>query len=127
MILTAALLSTALALQSIPPKTTGARLELSEGGVDFGELEVGDSASETIELTNTGDEPVRVEDVDYTRDDFLAVDDGDCEGAVLLPGESCEFDITFNPDEPGRFRGSVEIETASGDLELTLEGEAVIE
>ncbi len=108
---------------SVPQTQSLARLELSESWLDFGELQVGDSSSETVEIENTGEVSVRIEDVDFGGDDSFQVDGNDCEG-VLAPGKSCEIEVQFEPEEAGRFRGDVEIETPIGDLEFQVLGEA---
>ena len=102
--------------------SAGSRLELSDFWMDFGKVQVGDQESESVQLENTGDVPVAVKDVDFSGDDGFEVDGGDCE-RVLAPGESCEIEVTFEPEEAGRFSGEVEIETAIGDLEFNVSGE----
>ena len=125
MTFTTAILSTILSLGASDWQTTEGRLELSEWFYDFGEVDVGDSDSDSIELTNTGDIPVMIEDVDFSGDDGLEVDGGDCEGQLLEPGDSCQIDISFAPEEPGHFNGRLEVETPIGDLELDIEGDGV--
>jgi len=99
-----------------------ARLELSNGWLDFGQLEVGDTALETIELRNTGDRPVTIFDIDFLGDDAFQIDGGDCE-KTLEPGDSCEIEVEFLPEEPGSFEGELEVETSVGELDAQLSGE----
>ena len=109
----------AMTLTSLPH----ARLELSSGWLDFGQVEIGDTASDSVELRNVGATPVSIKDVDFFGDDAFQVDGGDCE-KTLEPGESCDIEIEFNPGEIGSFSGELEVETAIGDLEMQVSGEA---
>jgi|GEM_PF-2622516 len=106
--------------------TAGGRLELSDRWIDFDEVELGDSDSQTLTLENTGDRPVEVYNVDYSGDDGFQVDGGDCEG-ILEPGRSCDIEIQFEPEELGRASGEVEIETSVGDLDVNVDGRGVSE
>ena len=60
--------------------------------------------------------------MDFSVDDGFDVDGGDCE-RVLAPGETYDIEVSFEPEEAGRFTGEVEIETAIGELEFNVSGE----
>ena len=88
-----------------PPPTPVARI--TPAGLDFGNLVVGSTSSaQTVHLSNTGDGPLTVADVELGGTDpfdfaFNAnVDDG-CFGATLAPGASCEVDVFFQPTTLG--------------------------
>ena len=116
----AAVLSLSLA------NATGGNLELSDRWIDFNEVELGDSDSQTLTLENSGDRAVEIYSVDYSGDDGFQVDGGDCEG-ILEPGQTCDIEIQFEPEEPGRASGEVEIETSVGDLDVNVDGRGVSE
>jgi hypothetical protein len=117
-------LMAAAAMGLVAHSNAGARLELSDFWMDFGEVQIGDQERETLQLENTGDVAVEITDVDFAGDDGFDVDGGDCE-RILAPGESCDIDVSFEPEEAGRFSGEVEIETAIGELEFNVSGEGV--
>jgi hypothetical protein len=105
---------------------TGGRLELSDRWIGFDEVELGDSDSQALTLENTGDRAVEIYNVDYSGDDGFQVDGGDCEG-LLEPGQTCDIEIQFEPEELGRASGEVEIETSVGDLDVNVDGRGVSE
>jgi surface glycoprotein (TIGR04207 family) len=68
--------------------------------VDFGEVNVGESATETVTYTNDGDAAVTVNDLSFSgpnADDF-STDQGEF---TLAPGESMDVSVTFSPDSAG--------------------------
>ena len=101
-----------------------ARVEVSTFWVDFNDVEVDDHEDEEFTLENTGDVPVKVEDIDFDGDSDVFDLDQSCPD-VLEPGDDCDLTVTFHPEEPGRFSGDVEIETSIGRLHVNVSGEAV--
>jgi hypothetical protein len=99
-------------------------LDVSESWVDFGEIEVGDSDSLSVEVTNDTDKPVEVS-VDDSAD-FVFYISHDCDG-ILSPGSSCDIDIDFDPDESGSFSGEITVETDDDSESIELEGEGYLE
>jgi len=93
--------------------------------MDFGQVEVGDSDSESVDLTNSMNRPLEILDIDTSGDDAFQVDDSDCDGITLNPGDSCQIEVQFEPESAGEFSGEVEVETDQGNVEIQLEGEGV--
>ena len=63
------------------------------------------SAGQTIALTNTGNSALSLKGIDINGD-FAQTNT--C-GAVLLPGASCTFTVTFTPTAPGTRTGTLSI------------------
>jgi hypothetical protein len=102
------------------------RLVLSDHWIDFDEVEVGDSDTQTLTVENEGDSSLRILNIDLDGDDNAFSMDSSCPDE-LEPGESCDIDVTFEPEEYGRFRGEVEITTPEDQVEAQLEGRGVFE
>ena len=88
-------------------------VEVSEFSVDFGEVEVGDNQVEYVEVTNVGNTQVVIEDVDIFGDWVFHVS-SDC-FSPLEPGDSCELDIEFEPEEAHSYQSEVTIELRNGE------------
>jgi hypothetical protein len=100
-------------------------IEASALWIHFGQVEVGDSNSESIALINSLNRPVEILDIDTSGDDPFQVDDSDCAGITLNSGDSCQIEIQFEPEEVGNFSGEVKIETDHGQVEIQMDGEGV--
>lgn len=82
--------------------------------IDFGALESGaPAAKRSITFTSTGDEPVTVNTAAITAGSDFTVVGGNCVGATLPTGATCQVEVAFSPSTIGsRF----------GDLTLTTDG-----
>lgn len=79
---------------------------------DFGDVLVGESAEQEVEVENTGENPLKLDEVALTGDAFSA--EGDCEADLTLaPGETCSLDVTFAPTEAGAASGALAIAYAT--------------
>jgi hypothetical protein len=89
----------------------GPYADLSPATLAFGEVEVGGtSAPQAVTLTNTGDENLVIEDIQFGGDnpeDFDATDN--CQSNTLVPGESCSGAVTFTPTDAGDFAATITI------------------
>lgn len=92
-------------------------LSLSVASLDFGPVRAdSEERSETLFLLNDGDAPLRLVDVRLTRGGAgFQLDASDCArgtitSGTLLPGASCELEITFRPRAEGEAKPVVEIE-----------------
>lgn len=85
-------------------------LEFSSESLDFGEIGIGQSQEEVLRITNKGNGPLDIEDIDISGDGFniLANRDG-CSQTRLEEDESCGFIISFAPSSLGERSGSVSI------------------
>jgi len=101
----------------------GPRLELSDRWLDFGTLEVGEQDSQVVTVENSGDQSVEIFTVDIQGDDPFQVDGNDCE-RWLEPGDSCDIEVNFEPEEDGEFSAEVEIDSSIGNVEIQVSGES---
>ena len=83
-----------------------ADINVSDAAYDFEDVHVGDSNDWAFSITNVGGSDLTVESVVTDGDGF--VDDID-EGFVLASGASQYVTVTFTPDAPGDFVGTVTI------------------
>jgi hypothetical protein len=68
--------------------------------VDFGDVVVGDSETETVTVTNLGDDgdaDIAIDDVSTSGDGAFSA--GAASQTTLAPGESADIPVTFTPDE----------------------------
>lgn len=77
------------------------------GRLDFGDVEVGKSATLTTTLKNEGGAPVSISDL--TTDSATAANYRvtGCTGVALQPAGTCVASVTFTPTAPGNASGTV--------------------
>jgi hypothetical protein len=95
LVVVALLLSSSVSLAA---KTSPAAIAWSpsvSGGYDYGELEIGASASQTFTLTNTGGKATRALSVALTGADAFAIAADTCTGTALGPGKSCQVTVAY--------------------------------
>jgi hypothetical protein len=109
----------AVGLSSCAGYTTSAAGTTSQGGsgtgvlsastsmVDFGSVEVGSSATQTLTLTDTGTAPVTVSGVSVSGTGFSLVGSG-FSGTVAV-GQSVSVQLQFTPQSAGSVSGSLAI------------------
>lgn len=99
-------------------------VELDPTAIDFGEVAVGDQATEAVEIANRGDASLEIHGLSLDGDDAYTLSSV---SSVLLPAQgSATFDVTFAPEDLGVVEADVVVETnVCGDLELPLTGEGV--
>ena len=97
-------------------------LSVSVSSLDFGSIRAGsEQRSERLYLLNDGNAALRLVDIGLSRGDAgFRLDASDCArgtitSAELLPGASCELEITFRPRAEGESTSVVEIEHDAGD------------
>ncbi|MBX0324349.1 choice-of-anchor D domain-containing protein [Halomicroarcula sp. F13] len=86
-------------------------IEASPSSVDFGDVVVGDTATESVTLTNkgdTGDQTISVDSVDITGANASAFSQDFSGSTTLAPGESTTVDVTFAPTTTGAKSASLE-------------------
>lgn len=91
--------------------------------VTFDAVQVGESATRTITVTNTGERPVDIAEITTDNDAFEIA----WERTRLEPSASAEGSVTFSPAEPGEFTTALTVVTSEGSLaqEVTLQGEGI--
>ncbi len=85
-----------------------AQLTLAPVEVDFGDVEVGTSATQTFTLTNSGNLLLTLTKAAPPTAPFL-VPAPVAEGQQIEPGETISQDVTFSPTKAGAFSGSYTI------------------
>jgi hypothetical protein len=80
---------------------------------------VGDAALLPVSVTNRGYLDADVGDVSELAAPFL-LDEDDCSGATLGPGESCSIVIAFVPGYGDRFESEIEVPAAEPGRGTTL-------
>ena len=74
--------------------------------IDFGEVEQGEKAKRSLEYTNVGNAPVRIQGLQFANDGSLP--SFDYEGVIpsgLAPGDSFSVSISFRGPRPGSYGG----------------------
>ncbi|WP_161631430.1 malectin domain-containing carbohydrate-binding protein [Candidatus Halobonum tyrrellensis] len=105
------------------PDTLGAALS-----VDFGGVVAGESATETVTLTNLGgdgDPSIDLTDVSVAGDGADAFAVGAPSETTLAPGDSATVEVTFSPSEFGAESATLEVAHTGVDspLNVSLSGE----
>jgi Abnormal spindle-like microcephaly-assoc'd, ASPM-SPD-2-Hydin/HYDIN/CFA65/VesB-like, Ig-like domain/IPT/TIG domain/Cep192 domain 4 len=105
-----------------PPEVT-----VSPTSIDFGDVLVGQQASRTVTVTNTGGSSMVIKGVGATGGFTIDLNTNTCAGATLGVQQSCQFDVLFAPHNVGPFTGQAEIvDTAPGSPHIVpLSGTAV--
>jgi subtilisin family serine protease len=91
--------------------------------VAFGSVILGDSATASIRVRNTGSLPLTLGDTDVGNvQQPFSVSSDSCSGRVLPSGDSCSILLRFAPTELGRFTGSLAIlSNAVGEERVTVD------
>ena len=84
--------------------------EISSSYVNFGNIEVGQQASQIVTIRNSGFADLEIGSFTLTGDAFQ-ITANDCESSVLLPNESCNFTIWFQPVDKIDYSGEIIIPT----------------
>lgn len=85
-------------------------ISVSPASIDFGEVAVGDSATQSVTITNVGGEVLAIGTIATAlpSDAFAVVNDG-CSGQQIGPDTSCLFEVRFAPVTAGAESADVEI------------------
>lgn len=95
------------------PSTSGASIEVSPASVSFGSLTVGQSASKTLTITNTGTQSLKVSGISVAGSGFTMK-------AVAVPmtlaaGQSANVSTTFTASASGAASGKIMISSNAPD------------
>jgi hypothetical protein len=98
---------------------------------DFGDVEVGESATFVVQIYNYGNADLNVSSVTLTGDAAFAITSGPVTPLVLAPNTSIgiDFVVTFTPSAAGMVSANVEIlsdDSDEGDVVVTLNGYGTI-
>jgi hypothetical protein len=114
---------------SVLLNTSQPGLSLKPGGFEFGGQAVGTaSASQTVNVTNTGDAPLVVSDtavIGPDADEFVKSGDG-CTGIPVAAGDHCSLSVRFAPIAEGDAGATLRImsNAPSGPVTVALSGSA---
>ena len=73
-------------------------ISLSVNSVDFGQVEIGSFSSQNITVSNTGESALDISSISVSDPDFSYQG---CAGSSISPGNSCDIQISFQPDTVG--------------------------
>ena len=109
--------------QNPPPGGGSGQLTLNPASLDFGDVAVGSSSTQTVTLTNSGDASVTISQADLTGTGFSV-------NSILLTlaaGQTTTFDVTFAPATSGSASGSLSLisDAANSPTTLSLAGNGV--
>ena len=100
-------------------------LSVSPLSIDFGDVVVGETATEQVTVTNVGTADLIVSSIVISGVDAdnFSVDETPF---TLAPGESQTLDVSFTPDEVRSFSASLDIDSNGGSKSVTLTGSGVV-
>ncbi len=84
---------------------SGPILNVPATSIEFEETYVGDTASVTISLANTGDATLNITGITFTNPVFTT----DITSLAIEPGETQELTVSFIPEVPGPTEGTMQI------------------
>jgi hypothetical protein len=104
--------------------TSGAA-SLSASSLDFGQVGIGTSSTQSVTLTNPAQSPLDITSIQASGGDYTQ--NNNC-GTVVNPGASCTIAITFSPSSAGTSVGTVFITDTAADSpqSITLTGTGVL-
>ncbi len=100
------------------------RLMVTPARVDFGQITAGTSSAHDISITNIGRTPAPIDHVSLFADPLpgtaspFSVDEDNCSGGVVAPGESCNMVVLFNPQTVGQFASGLFAYASSADASV---------
>ena len=97
---------------------------LSEGLVDFGQVEVGQSADRSVTLESCGDVALDLSGVAIATNPEFSVVTPPALPQRLEPGQSLQVDLRYMPTDPGRDQDQLVLRSNLPDSFVTLVGEA---
>src|SRR5215467_971995 len=98
---------------------TGPLLAFKPAPGDFGAVVVGQTASQTLTLANTGGSPTRKLSVALSGPAAFTVAANSCTGISLGPGKSCAVTVQFAPDSPGTLTAALTAVSNKGTVTAT--------
>lgn len=83
-------------------------LTLSPLAVDFGDVPLGETTTETVQLENTGTGSLELDTVEITGDAAFTLETA-LDDRVLAPGDTLNLEIAYRPTDEGPSTGNLEI------------------
>ncbi len=103
-------------------------INISPSMLDFGSINVGQSPTQAITVSNSGSGDLVIQPVAATSSPFPIVSDS-CSGKILASSSSCSITIQFAPTEQGTFNGLLNILSNDADnpsVTVNLNGAALL-
>ena len=96
--------------------------------IDFDGVAVGQDEEETIELINDGDRMIYDIEIDVVHNRHVFSYFDNCPDK-LFPGDSCDVDVRFEPNQKKKYRDELDVDYRDGgsheQLWIDLEGEGL--
>jgi hypothetical protein len=108
---------------SLRGKGVGPRFRITPTALDFGEVAVGGSLQQSVDVVNIGTDPVEISMAGGAAGPFGGVQN--CQGFTLDPGEGCRITYTFSPTEPGEVEATTSGNVNGQSFAFSLRGEGV--
>ena len=90
--------------------TVAADITVNPTSKDFGMVTDRQTASQTFQVTDTGQRSLVIGQLSESGGEFTLVPgQDDCSGQTVAGGQSCTFEVRFAPSSPGAQTGDVEI------------------
>ncbi len=99
-------------------------LSVSPLSIDFGDVVVGDDATQGVEVSNTGTGPLQVDAADLTGDAAFTLSTALGDG-LLNAGEALTLEVVYSPSQEGESTGSLAITGGGATQTVDLTGTGV--
>jgi len=96
-----------------------AELSLGESSLALGSVVAGQTSSDSVTITNVGDEALSISGISVSGDTAFSSTDN-C--TTLAADESCTVNVTFAPSTEGSFSGALDVATNGGNGSVALSG-----
>lgn len=101
---------------------------VSPESVNFGSVELGDSATQTVTITNEGADDLTLGTIPAPSNTAYVIATDNCSGQVLAASDSCTVALSFTPASQGASNGALDVpygDPVSGTKSITLNGSGV--
>lgn len=104
--------------------------DISPASCDFGDLNLGESSSQVLTITNTGNVEFSLDNIflSYESDLDFSLSKDNCWNKILSPSETCTLDIGFSPTYSGDSNGEIVISSEDSSqliLNVALKGTGI--
>lgn len=82
-------------------RALGPDIEMEPASVDFGQIEVGESATAELRVRNVGSADLHILGLELNHAEFTVLDDGGLDGATLSMGQQVTVTVAYAPADEG--------------------------
>ena len=114
-----------LGIAEVQARVIDQEIEVSPSTIDFGDLDDGESATESVTITNTGGEDLVISSITVDGLAFSVSDDCD----IVAGDDSCTAEVTYSATGSGSQTGVLTIDSNDEDeasVEVSLTGNSII-